>query len=422
MSSHVVVVGAGMVGAATARELLADGHRVTILDPGPPGGPQAASYGNGAWISPASVVPMSMPGSWRKVPGYLLDRDGPLTIRWSKLPKLTPWLLRFLLAGATVGRVEATARALSSLLHDAPQRHAALAASIGRPDLIRTGGLLYAYPDCESFAAEALSWRLRRQNGVAWRELEGHDLRMVAPDLDPRYGFGVLVEAGVHCFDPGGLVAAVVEDCVKAGAELRPVAATGFAATGGRLTGVVTTEGTIGCDHAVIAAGIRSKALARAAGDAVPLESERGYHAVIADCDVALPIPIMPADGRMANTRTTGGLRLAGQVELADVDTAPDWERAQVLLRHARRTYPALGGREAPSIETWLGHRPSTPDGRPVLGPASGIAGVVHAFGHGHVGLASGPASGRVVADLVAGRPASIDLSPFAPTRFRRFG
>lgn len=420
--SRVVVVGAGMVGAATARELVADGHEVTIVEPGEPGGPQAASYGNGAWISPGSVVPMSMPGTWRKVPGYLLDRDGPLTIRWSKLPKLTPWLVRFLLAGATVARVEATARALSSLLHDAPQRHAALAAAFGRPELIRASGLLYAYRDCAAFAEEALSWELRRQNGVGHRELEGAELAAAAPDLDPRYRFGVLVEAGVHCFDPGGLVAATVAATVAAGARLATTTATGFAVSGGRLTGVRTAEGTIGCDAAVIAAGVRSKTLAREAGDAVPLESERGYHAVIADCDVALPIPIMPADGKMANTRTSGGLRLAGQVELADVDTAPDWRRVEVLLHHARATYPALGPRETLAVEPWLGHRPSTPDGRPVIGAASGIAGVVHAFGHGHIGLASGPASGRLAADLVAGRTPSIDPRPFAPTRFRLFG
>ena len=185
MSLRVVVIGAGIVGAATAWELVKGGHAVTIVESGEPGGPQAASYGNGAWLSPASVVPMSMPGLWRKVPGFLLDRDGPLTIRWTMLPRLMPWLARFILAGATIGKVEATARALSSLLHDAPERHAALAAEIGQPGLIRRTGLLYAYPNREAFLAEALAWRLRRDNGVGWVELGARNCTSANPPLRP---------------------------------------------------------------------------------------------------------------------------------------------------------------------------------------------------------------------------------------------
>ena len=89
---HVVVIGAGIVGAATAIELLRDGHRVTILEPGEPGGEQAASYGNGTLLNPSSVIPMSSPGIWRKVPGWLADPLGPLAIRWRYLPRLLPWL------------------------------------------------------------------------------------------------------------------------------------------------------------------------------------------------------------------------------------------------------------------------------------------------------------------------------------------
>ena len=127
----------------------------------------------------------------------------------------------------------------------------------------------------------------------------------------------------------------------------------------------------------------------------------------------------MPADGKMANTPTDRGLRLAGQVELAKRDAPPDWRRVNILLRHARATYPLL--READdvrSVRQWMGHRPSTPDGLPVLGAASGCADVVHAFGHGHVGLACGPITGRIVADIVAGSKPGPDLAPYSPRRF----
>jgi D-amino-acid dehydrogenase len=416
---HVAVIGAGIIGACCAVELTRDGHAVTLLDAGEPGGEQAASYGNGAWISPASVVPMSMPGLWKRLPGYLLDRNGPLVMRWSALPALAPWLLRFIWAGHSVARVEKTARALAQLLGDAPQRHRALAAEAGVERLVESKGLLYAYTDRAAFAAEALAWRLRRDNGVAWRELDCVELRALVPMLAASYGLGVLVPAGAHCRDPGAYVAALVRLAVARGARLVRTRATGFDFNAGRLRAVLTTTGALACDRAVIAAGIGSRQLAPLAGDPVFLESERGYHAVLADPGFELPVPVMPADGKMGNTSTDGGLRLSGQVELASVDAPPDWRRADVLVGHACRAYPSLReGARAAIAKRWMGHRPSMPDGLPALGAASASGDVIHAFGHGHVGLASGPISGRIVADVVGGVAPGIDCAPYRPQRF----
>lgn len=422
MSLHVVVIGAGIVGASCATELMRDGHRVTLVEPSMPGGEQAASYGNAGWISPASVVPMSMPGLWRKVPGFLADPTGPLTIRWRHLPALLPWLVRFLAAGWTVGSVERTAAALAALLRDAPARHMALAAEAGVPELIRADGLLYVYPDRSAFAAEALSWRLRRDNGVRWREIAGDELRQSEPDLDPRYRFAALVAEGGHCTDPGRYVGAIVDSVCRHGARLVRATATGFECRGGSLQAVITDAGAIRCDGAVIAAGIGSGVLARLAGDAIPLASERGYHVMIADPGARPRRPLMPSDGRMGNTMTDRGLRAAGQVELAAVDAPPDWRRADILLSRLTSTYAGLDRTIEPSrISRWLGHRPSTPDGLPVIGPSPSCDGIVHAFGHGHVGLASGPITGRLVADIVGKRQPAVPLSAYSPRRFGKW-
>ncbi|SCZ05818.1 NAD(P)/FAD-dependent oxidoreductase [Microvirga guangxiensis] len=420
MSLHIVVIGAGIVGAASALELMREGHRVTILEPGEPGHEQAASYGNGAWISPASVVPMSMPGLWRKVPGYLLDPLGPLTIRVSEFPRLLPWLMRFIHAGATVAKVEATARALSALLRDSPARHSKLAEEAGVPSFIKQNGLLYVYPDRSAFEAEALAWKLRRDNGVIWCELNAEQLRAKEPSLSDRYRFGALVEAGAHCVDPGRYVAALVDHAQSLGAKVIKARAIGFDLRAGRLQAVHTDMGEIPCDRAVVAAGIQSKLLALQAGDRVSLESERGYHVVISNPEAAPCIPVMPSDGKMANTLTLKGLRASGQVELASVSAPPDWRRATILLDHALRTYPQLP-RKIPEerISRWMGHRPSTPDGLPVIGAARASADIVYAFGHGHVGLATGPATASLVAGILAGRPSFCSLSAYAPSRFR---
>ncbi|MDT2019570.1 FAD-binding oxidoreductase [Methylocella sp. CPCC 101449] len=418
---RVVVIGAGIVGASTAVELLRDGHDVTIVEPETPGGRQAASYGNSGWLSPASVVPMSMPGLWKKVPGYIADPTGPLAIRWRYLLGLAPWLLRFVAAGSTVPKVERTAAILSSLLHDCPERHAALADEIGRPDLIVRKGLIYVYTDRAAFQQEALAWRLRADNGVAFRELSGQELAALEPDLLPRYTFATLVEKGGHCVDPGGYVGAIAAHAIAKGAKRVTGQVTGFDLAGGRLRAVRTEKAALACDKAVIAAGIRSKSLATAVGDNVPLQSERGYHVVIPPDIARGAMPIMPGDGKMGNNPTRAGLRIAGQVELADVDAAPDWKRADILLGHAKRAYGKLSKSfDESRIDRWMGHRPSMADGLPVIGPASACADVIHAFGHGHVGLATGPATARIVADLIGNNVPHVDVAPLSAARFKR--
>ncbi|GAB3123914.1 NAD(P)/FAD-dependent oxidoreductase [Novispirillum itersonii] len=426
---RIAVIGAGIVGVSCALELVRDGHQVTMIDPGPPGGRQSASYGHGCWISPASVVPMSMPGLWKQVPGYLLNPRGPLVIRWRFLPRLLPWLLRFLLAGSTVRRVERTARALAALLADSPARHAALAAQAGVPELIRQDGLLYAYPDRVAFEAEALSWHLRRITGLRWQELDRAALEAREPDLAPHYRFGVLAVDGGHCTDAGQYVAALAAAAQAGGATLLTATATGFVFSGDRLAAVSTDAGRVDCDRAVLAGGVWSRDLARQCGDSVPMESERGYHSVLTTPAAGPRYPVMPSDGRMANTPTTAGLRLSGQVELASVTADPDWRRADILTGHAVTTYPGLAAAGAPvthpvahpvADDRWMGHRPSTPDGLPVIGRSARSADVVYAFGHGHVGFASGPKTGRLVADQLAGGGDDAALAPYAAARFRR--
>ncbi|WP_254799614.1 NAD(P)/FAD-dependent oxidoreductase [Falsochrobactrum tianjinense] len=420
MTKHIAVIGSGIVGACVAAALVTDNHRVTLIEPGPVGGEQAASYGNGAWVSPASIIPMSVPGTWKKVPRYLLDPNGPLTIRWRHFPSMLPWLLRFLNAGFTKAKVERTARILTSLLNDAPSRHQKLAEEISRPELIQAKGLLYVYPDRDAFEKDVLPWNLRKQNGVKWQELERANLHALEPTLSEQYNFGALVEQGVHCIDPGAYVAAIKDYVVACGGSFMPAAVTGFSVHSGKLNAVQTNAGVVQCDAAVICAGIHSRKLIQICGDYVPLCSERGYHVVLEGMHEGPSIPIMTSDSKSANTSTRSGLRIAGQVEMAPIEATPNWRRADILLAQAATTYSVVrNSLKGTNVSRWMGHRPSTPDGLPVIDHSSLSDDIIYAFGHGHIGLATAPATAQLVADLIAKRDSFINLEPFMIRRFK---
>ena len=412
----VVVVGAGMVGGAGGGFLPRDGHDVTILDPNPPG--EGASFGNAGCFNPSSVVPIAGPDTLKQVPGYLMDPLGPLAIRWRYLPRVAPWLIRYALAGTTA-RIEGQAAALRTLLGPSLDALMPLVREAGAESFVRRNGILVVYRSEAGWTADERAWDLRRRNGVTWEELSADEIRQFDPSLARDLVRAKLVQGNGHTVDPGGLVEALARAFQSDGGRIMTRRATGFSLDGGRLRGVQTADGDVTADAAIVAAGAYSKPLAASLGDRVPLESERGYHLMIRDPEAMPRVPTTDSDYKFVATPMAGGLRLAGTVEFAGLDAAPNWRRSDILLERAAHLCPALSSSYQPErVSKWMGHRPSLPDSLPVFGPSTRSPDVIYAFGHGHVGMTAAPYSGRIIADLVSGRPSPIDLSPFRPDRF----
>jgi D-amino-acid dehydrogenase len=178
---------------------------------------------------------------------------------------------------------------------------------------------------------------------------------------------------------------------------------------------VRTEAGTHAVDAVVVAAGAWSAELARQLGHRVPLDTERGYHVMLPDPGVMPRLPIYSGDHSFAVTPLAHGLRFAGTVELGGLDAPPNYARADVLLERGRRMFPGL--RDS-GMTQWMGFRPSMPDSVPVIAASPRHRNAFFAFGHGHLGLTLAAVTGRLVADLVAGRETGIDMAPFRVDRF----
>ncbi len=411
---HVLIAGAGFVGLSTALCLQREGARVTLLDPNGPG--EGASKGSAAVLAVDSVLPVAMPGVLREVPGMLMDPLGPLAIRWTYLPRLTPWLLRFV-ASSRRSRVEAIAAALRPLLAAAIEAYEPLLEAADASEMVRRTGWLCVYETEKSFRKAQYGIALQRRLGVAVEVLRAEEIRQTEPSLAPIYRHGVLYPENAHVLDPYRLARRLAEAVTRQGGRIERGAILGFEFRDGRPVSGRTAEGSIPFDAVVIAAGAWSRPLARALGGDVPLDTERGYHMTLPNPGVSPRRPIYSGDHSFAVTPLEIGLRIAGTVELGGLQAPPNYERAERLLTHGRRMFQDLDPRGA---SRWMGFRPSMPDSLPVIGGVPGLPNAVLAFGHGHLGLTLGAITGKLAAALALGRPPTLDVTPYRAERFGR--
>ena len=233
MTGHVAVIGAGVVGLACAAQLQMRGHRVTVIDPNPPG--EGCSFGNAGCLSRASCVPLGLPGAWRKVPGWLLDPKGPLSIRLRYAHRIAPWLWRLHLS-TSLARVNCIADALHPLLDKTIEKWRPLAEWAGVPELIRQEGYAFAYESEAGFLGDTLGRELRKARGVKIDVLQGAAVREFDPALSARITHLVLMPEQGHVPNPLRLSRALADRLRRGGATFLTQSAKGFEFSDGRFS------------------------------------------------------------------------------------------------------------------------------------------------------------------------------------------
>ena len=409
VNTEIAILGAGVIGLAIAEALVAEGREVVLVDPNPPG--SGASHGNAGTIADYAVMPVGTPDVLRHLPSLLFNRNSPLSIRQAALPSLAPWLLRFARQSLPAAAAR-NAHAIAALLEGANPLWQDLAARIGAADLLQHDGCLYLYETAKAFRAAQSDMAHRRNMGVTVNLISPETLAGLEPGLPPVEGGAAWFPDAAFLTDPGALV-----ELLRVAAMQHAGFLTGRAETLTRQFDGIIVEGPGFRLHAkkvILAAGAHSRDLARMAGDPIPLETERGYHV---EWDMAKPRltrPTCPTARGFYLCPMQGRLRVAGTVELGGLTAPPSPHRIARLIEGARAIFPDLPEPD----RSWMGFRPSLPDSLPVIGPSTQGPEVIHAFGHGHIGLTLAPITARIVADLVAGRPPERDITPYRPGRF----
>ena len=412
----VLVIGGGVVGVCVALELAEAGRDVELVERGALC--SEASLGNACWIAAGYALPMSAPGVVSQGLRWLLDRGSPFSIK----PRLSIGLLRWLwkFRGAcTHEQMLRGAVPLHALNTRSMQLYRELAADDGLDFYFEEQGLLHVHlSDAARDAGEAEA-ELLRDLGVEAVSLDRAGLLELEPRLGSDVHSGVFFPDHAQ-LDPHAFVLAMAERAAAAGVRVSTsVEVVGATVEDGRVHSVETSDGPIVAGEFVLAAGAWSAPLARFFGDRLLMEPAKGYSVTVSDVDPERrpSLPLAVDDTKVAITPLDRGrYRYSSTLELAGFDPAVNPRRLDVNRSSLRTVLvdPDLNSEGEP----WSGYRPLTPDGLPYIGRSTRLANLIHASGHGMLGVTHAPVTAELVRELVCGQTASIDLAPFRPDRY----
>lgn len=411
--AKTVILGAGIVGLCCAHMLRKRGAEVLLLDRTGPA--RACSAGNGGWVVPSFSAPLPTPGAIRAALGCMLRRDGPVHVELRELPGIFGWLRDFL-RYCTPRHHRAGIAALVNLnrstmdLYDMLERD-------GVEFEMHRSGLLFAFLSEKARDAALCDLEIMRQYGSTMpRSLSSADVTQHECALSPHVKAGFHVERD-RDVRPESLCAGLARKLAESGIDIRHIDAQISPELHGRtVREIITSEGKLTADTIIIAAGVWSGSVAHSFGAHLPIIAGKGCSITVENPNINLRGPVYFGESKAGCTPFAGALRLAGTLDLSTVNDRILPQRLSAL-RQAPARY--LRHEIRGSVENeWMGMRPLTPDGLPIIGRLPGFDNVYVATGHAMLGVTLAPATACAITDLICTGGTEFDLRPFHPGRF----
>ena len=409
--SSVGVIGAGIQGVCISLCLIKKGFKVTLIDREDPG-KESASYGNAGHFSPYASVPINRPDILTDVPSMLFSSTGPLAIKWSYIPKMIPWFLKFI-KNCTKKKMMHTAKYMHQILDLAIPAYDELFEDIDISGLIENKGIIYFWTD-KDLKSRELEINIRKELGVKQQLLKPHEIHDLEPHIKQIYHGGVLYPQARHTRNPKKILLKLFDLFIKRGGRFEKKNVQSISYGEDNKPVIKTDLDFFKFDKAVIACGAFSKKITDKLDEKIPMETERGYHVHFKNHDHLLSRPVIFLNRGFGITPMEQGLRVVGTVEFGGLDNPLSKKRILNLVNNAKYLFPELKEHH----DEWLGFRPTLPDFLPVIGPSKKNKNLFYSFGHNHLGWTLGAISGKIISKMIAEENTNLDLSPYNSLRF----
>ena len=409
--SSVGVIGAGIQGVCISLCLIKKGFKVTLIDREDPG-KESASYGNAGHFSPYASVPINRPDIFIDIPSMLFSSTGPLAIKWSYIPKMIPWFLKFI-KNCTKKKMMHTAKYMHQILDLALPAYDELFEEIDISGLVENKGIIYFWTD-KDLKSRELEINIRKELGVKQQLLKPHEIHDLEPHIKQIYHGGVLYPQARHTRNPRKILLKLFDLFIKRGGRFEKKNVQSISYGEDNKPVIKTDLDFFKFDKAVIACGAFSKKITDKLDEKIPMETERGYHVHFKNHDHLLSRPVIFLNRGFGITPMEQGLRVVGTVEFGGLDNPLSKKRILNLVNNAKYLFPELKEHH----DEWLGFRPTLPDFLPVIGPSKKNKNLFYSFGHNHLGWTLGAISGKIISKMIAEENTNLDLSPYNSLRF----
>jgi len=413
--ANVLIIGAGIVGLSSAYYLSKAGHQVTILDKGDLS--DNCSFGNAGMIVPSHFIPLATPGMLAQGIRWMFNSKSPFYVRPSLNPDLISWGLKFL-KNANAGHVARSAE---------PLRDISLLSKSLYQDLAKDGafdfglsekGILMFYKTEKAAEEEAHMAAHGRELGLDMVVLNPEECQKLQPNLKLNVLGAVHYRCDAH-LHPNKLMADMAAYLQKEGVKIvKNHEVTAIETSAGKITSVLTGDKKWMADEYIIAGGSWSPAIAKLVNIKAPLMPGKGYSFMVDEPQNRMQIPALLAEARVAITPMNGQIRYGGTMELDKINNRININRVKGIIEAIPQYLPDLQPALPQEKDIWFGFRPASPDGLPYIGRNKKYNNLVVATGHGMMGLSLGPATGKLVSEIIGGEALSMPTTAFSPDRF----
>ncbi len=415
MSKHSVhIIGGGVIGLCTAYYLSEAGWEVTVIDEGDFS--DGTSYGNAGMVVPSHFVPLASPGVIWKGIKWMFNRKSPFAISTKINWPLLEWAWKFQ-QSSTVANVQAAAKILVDFNTYSRDLYQELAKNLNFS--FQRRGLLMLYQTQKAAREEAEIAEKAETLGIQVDVIGADAIKSYDPSIEID-ALGAVYYAGDAHLNPGQFMRSMQAHLAHRGVKLLPQSkVVQILSDHGAVRMLETKDGErLDVNHLVVTAGASSPSLVRLLGCKLSLQPGKGYSLTLVDPPIRPTLPAILCEAKVAITPMDTNLRIGGTMEIGDASSRINYNRVQGICESVSNYYPQIKNIDPFGEPVWSGARPCTPDGLPYLGPLPGYSNAMLATGHAMMGMSLGPASGKIISQLLMQKQPTIPSHLFRVDRF----
>ena len=416
MAKKVIVIGGGIVGLSTAYFLQQEGHKVVVFDKSSMH--SGASYVNAGYLTPSHIVPLAAPGMITKGLKWMFNSSSPFYIKPRLDIDLMDWGLKFM-RSCSKKHVQRSLKVIKDINVLSKELYHDFDALPQLDFHLEDRGVLMAFQSVAAEKAEAEVMREAIKLGLDVSLIDRKQVHALQPEIDMNIAGAYLYRCDAHT-TPEIFMEQLKAYLLKAAVQIhQETTVQKLQQSGTKVTSVITDKGDFICDEVVIASGAWSQKLLKPLGINLPIQAGKGYR-LNEEQPTGIAMPAILMESKVAVTPMRGFTRFSGTMEIAGVNHSIQQNRVEAIAAAAANYYPGVSISQKTKDEVQCGLRPLSPDGLPFIGRHSKYKNLSLATGHSMMGWSLGPATGKLIAELISDQKTSLDLTPFAAER--RYG